>query len=177
MGSMNESLTSAPGDCVFVAISYSMRATSMNKAFLREPDPVDSRCPRCDSAGHPVGPETLTVHLAADIRKGLADSAYFCPTSSCPVVYYDDFGALVRREALTGPIPVKDPDAPLCACFGLTREDIDQDLEEGTVARTRAAVQQAQSPAARCVTQAPNGRSCVAEIQKYYFKQRSQESP
>jgi len=172
---MDETLASATG--ALVAVLSSIWSTSMNKAFLREPDPVDSRCPRCDSAGNPVGSETLAAHLTSEARKGLADSAYFCPTSSCPVVYYDDFGALVRREVFPGPIPAKDPDAPLCAFFGLTREDVDQDLEEGTVTRTRAAVQQAQSSAARCVTQAPNGRSCVAEIQKYYFKQRSRESP
>lgn len=144
----------------------------MNKAFLREPDQVDSRCPRCDSAGHPVGPQTLNARLSPDVRKVLAERAYFCPDMQCPVVYYDDFGGMVKRDSVPGPIPIKDADAPLCACFGVTREDIEQDLEEGGVVRTRAAVLRAQSSEARCVTQAPNGRSCVPEVQGYYLKRK-----
>ena len=142
----------------------------MNKAFLREPDQVDSRCPRCDAAGHPVGPQTLNARLSADARRVLAETAYFCPDSHCDVVYYDDFGSVVLRSAVPGPIPIKDGDAPLCACFGFTREEIELAVEEGGVARTRAAVQRAQSGEARCATMAPNGRPCVPELQGCYFK-------
>lgn len=144
----------------------------MNKAFIREPDQVDSRCPRCGSPGHPVGPQTLAAWLSVDARKVLAESAYFCPDSICEVVYYDDFEGVVKRDAVPGPIPIKDSDAPLCACFGLTREDIDQDIEDGGVVRTRAAVLRAQSGEARCVTMAPNGRPCVPEVQGYYLKRK-----
>ena len=144
----------------------------MNKAFIREPDQVASRCPKCDSAGHPVGPQTLIAHLTAEILKSLAESAYFCPDSHCEIVYYDDYGGIVLRASVPGRIPIKDIDAPLCACFGLTREDIEQDLEEEVVTRTRAAVLRAQSDASRCTTLAPNGRSCIPEVQGYYFKRK-----
>ena len=144
----------------------------MNKAFVREPDQVDSRCPRCDSQGHAVGPQTLAVWLSPDQRKVLAERAYFCANSQCPVVYYDDFAGIVDRAVLQGPIPVKDLDAPLCACFGLTREDVELDIDEGGVSRTKAAVLRAQSDEARCATQAPNGRTCVPEVQGYYLKCR-----
>lgn len=142
----------------------------MNKAFVREPDQVDSRCPRCDSAGHPVGPQTLAARLSTEARRALAETAYFCPDSQCNVVYYDDFGGLVQRASVPGLIPIKDVEAPLCACFGLTREEIEQDIDEGGVIRTRAAVLRAQSNEARCTTLAPNGRTCVPEVQGYYLK-------
>ncbi len=142
----------------------------MNKAFMREPDQVDSRCPRCDSLGQTVGPQTLIARLGADYRKALAESGYFCPSEQCEVVYYDDFGGVVKRDAMPGPIPIKDFHAPLCACFGLTREEVEQDVDEGGVARTRAAVLRAQSDEARCATLAPNGRSCVPDVQGYYLK-------
>ena len=142
----------------------------MNKAFIREPEQADSRCPRCDSAGHPVGPQTLSARLSTELRKVLAETAYFCPDTQCDVVYYDDYGGVVKRDSLEGPIPIKDPDAPLCACFGLTRDDIEQDIQEGVVARTRAAVLRAQSDEARCATLAPNGRTCVPEVQGYFLK-------
>ena len=142
----------------------------MNKAFLREPDPVAARCPRCDSLGHPVGPQTLNARLAPEVRKSLAESAYFCPDGRCEVVYYDDFESVVTRAAVSGAIPIKDIDAPLCACFGLTRDDIEQDVAEGVVVKTRAAVLRSQSDEARCATLAPNGRTCVPEVQGYYLK-------
>ena len=142
----------------------------MNKAFIREPDQVDSRCPRCDAMGHPVGPLTLAARLAADVRRVLAERAYFCPDCQCDVVYYDDFGGVVKRASVPGLIPIKDADAPLCACFGLTRDDIERDVDEGIVARTRAAVLRAQSDEARCTTLAPNGRTCIPEVQGYYLK-------
>ena len=142
----------------------------MNKAFIREPDQVDSRCPRCESQGHPVGPLTLAARLVADVRRVLAERAYFCPDSRCAVVYYDDFGGVVTRVSVPGLIPIKDVDAPLCSCFGLTRDDIERDVEEGVVARTRAAVLRAQSDEARCTTLAPNGRTCVPEVQGCYLK-------
>lgn len=142
----------------------------MNKAFVREPEQIDSRCPGCQSVGQAVGPETLKARLAADVRRALAESAYFCPNSRCRVVYYDDFSSVVKRDSVTGPIPIKDADAPLCACFGVTRSDIETDVEEGVVARTRAAVLKAQSDQAQCTTLAPNGRTCVPEVQGHYMR-------
>ncbi len=144
----------------------------MNKAFLREPEQSDSRCPACESVGHFVGPLTLNARLPPDVRRKLAESAYFCPNGRCAVVYYDDFASVVKRDLVTGPIPTKDIDAPLCACFGVTRADIEADVEQGVVTRTRAAVLQAQSDAAHCATLAPNGRTCAPELQGYLMRCR-----
>ena len=148
----------------------------MNKAFIREPDEMASRCPRCQAIGQPVGPQTLNAQLSPEIRRSLAESACFCPDSQCEVVYFDDFSGTVTRDKFTQPIAVKDPAAPLCSCFGLTRDDIDDDLADGTVVRTKSAILKAQSPDARCKTLAPNGRSCVAEIQSYYLKHKQRQS-
>jgi hypothetical protein len=146
----------------------------MNKAFVREPDEFPSRCPCCQSTGQPVGPETLNAQLSVDVRSGLAESAYFCPDGICDVVYFDDYSAVVTRSEFKHLIPIKDAEAPICSCFGLKREDIELDVDEGCVTRTKAAVQRAQSTEARCTSKAPNGRSCVHELQCYYlrYKQR-----
>lgn len=146
----------------------------MNKAFLREPEQTDARCPGCQSVGQAVGPLTLNARLTPDVRKSLAESGYFCPNSRCQVVYYDDFEGDVLRVAFTAAIPLKDADAPLCACFGVTRDDIEADVEEGGVARTRAAVLKAQSDEARCTTLAPNGRTCAPELQRYFLRCKQQ---
>ena len=151
----------------------------MNKAFMREPDEFPSRCPSCQSIGQAIGPETLDAQLPKETRRSLAESAYFCPDGLCDVVYFDDYSAVVTRREFQGVIPVKDPEAPLCSCFGLKREDVELDIAEKEVFRTKAAIMKAQSSDARCTTLAPNGRSCVQEIQRYFLKlkQEADRSP
>lgn len=60
----------------------------------------------------------------------------------------------------------------ICACFGLTRADIEEDVREGGVIRTKAVLKRAKSPEARCLETAANGRPCVAFVQKYYMQCR-----
>ncbi len=142
----------------------------MNKAFVREPDATVDYCPRCGASGEPVGPETLAAHLSDEQRGRIAPSAAFCPTPRCEVAYFDGFERVVLAAELGRPVYPKDPAAPLCACFGLTREDVERDVEEGVVTRTRAAVERANSPEARCARMAANGRPCVAYVQRYYVQ-------
>jgi hypothetical protein len=144
----------------------------MNKAFVREPDGTTEYCPRCGTQGQPVTADTLRAHLTAADRKNLAASANFCPAPQCAVAYFDCFDRVVLAAALAQPIYPKAPDAPLCACFGLTAEDIEQDVQEGVTTRTKAALAKAQSPAARCAELAANGRPCVAWVQKYFLECR-----
>jgi hypothetical protein len=142
----------------------------MNKAFLREPDQGDSRCPACGSAGQTVGPQTLAAQLPDEVRRRFAETAAFCRTERCPIVYFDDYDAKVEKSEIGHPIPLKDVEAPLCGCFGLTRDDIEQDVAEGGVARTKAVVLKAQSAEARCLTQSPHGKNCIADVQGYYMR-------
>lgn len=142
----------------------------MNKAFLREPDQAESRCPACGSVGQNIGPHTLAAQLPEELRRRFAETAAFCRSENCPVVYFDDFGARVERTEIGHPIPIKDVEAPLCGCFGLTRDDIEQDIAEGVVTRTKAVVLKAQSADARCSTLAPNGQPCLADVQGYFVR-------
>lgn len=142
----------------------------MNKAFVREPDEFPSRCPVCQTTGQSVGPDTLNAQLDYDTRMTLSESAYFCPDGACDVVYFDDYSAVITRAAFKKMIPIKDAQAPICSCFGFTRDDIEQDVEEGVVTRSKAAVERARSSEAHCTTNAPNGRSCIQDLQCYYLK-------
>lgn len=146
----------------------------MNKAFVREADDIAPRCPGCDSPGQEVLPDTLAAQLTPELRTGLTESAWFCAFDRCEVVYFDAFGRSVRATQIAQPVWPKDPAAPLCPCFGLTSADIELDLAEGTVTRTRACVQRAQTPEARCTVTNPAGQSCVAEVQRYYMKRRNE---
>ncbi|HWA99168.1 MAG TPA: hypothetical protein VG713_11775 [Pirellulales bacterium] len=147
----------------------------MNKAFVKEPEQsTAAQCPRCGSLGIAVGEATLDAQLAPEARQTIGDSAFFCPFPTCEAAYFDLFERVVPVAALAHPVYPKDPDAPICPCFGFTREAIEQDLAEGGVRRTRELIEKAKSSAARCLTQAPDGRSCVAEVQRYYMQRRGQ---
>ncbi len=147
----------------------------MNKAFVREQDTTEGRCPRCGSPGTVVYRETLEAQLPPEALEHLTDSAFFCAQPRCNVVYFDLFDRVIEEAAVKTPVYPKNPAAPICACFGLTGEEIEQDIRDGGVVRTRACVTRAKTAEARCAVLAPSGQSCIAEVQRYYMKLRAAE--
>ena len=142
----------------------------MNKAFIREPDGTADYCPRCGSKGEPVRGETLKSYLTDEQRQMVAEPAAFCPSPKCQVVYFDSFERTVLAADIQRPVYPKDPAAPVCACFGLTREDIEREVQEGVKTRVQAIIEKAKSPDACCRRMAANGKSCIAHVQKYYLQ-------
>jgi hypothetical protein len=146
----------------------------MNKAFVREPDDTGAGyCPRCGSLGTPVGIETLSAQLDEESRKHLTDAAFYCPYPKCEVAYFDSFERTIDVDRLRLPAYPKNPTAPICNCFGFTTAEIDADLSEGTTARTKALLAKTKSLEAHCATAAPDGRSCAAEVQRYFMRRRT----
>lgn len=144
----------------------------MNKAFVKESEDAHDHCPSCGAVGTTVHADTLEAHLPPAIRSRLAESAFFCPTATCDIVYFDQFEQTVLVENLASRFYPKDPSAPICPCFGLTCEDIEADVEEGGVTRMKAHYQRAQSEEARCSTKSADGRSCLAAVQRYFMRFR-----
>ncbi|MEA1950864.1 MAG: hypothetical protein U9N87_05735 [Planctomycetota bacterium] len=142
----------------------------MNKAFVREPDQTDDFCPRCGSKGEPVGSETLEAYLSDEQMGMVSESANFCPSPQCRVVYFDAFERAICTDEIERPVYPKDPTAPVCTCLGLTQEDIEQDVRDGVKTRVKAAVAQAGSPDACCHKTAANGRPCITYVQRYYLR-------
>jgi hypothetical protein len=144
----------------------------MNKAFVREPEQTIERCPRCGSLGQPVNAITLDAQMRPESRNALGESAFFCPAESCPMAYFDAFDRSVTTADLVRPVFPKDPQAPICACFGVTCDEIEADVREGVATRTRNVIDRAKSPEARCSKMAANGQSCVSNVQRYFMKCR-----
>ena len=143
----------------------------MNKAFVREPDDTgDLRCPRCGSLGISVGATTLDAQLPASVRSQLGATAFFCPFPTCEAAYFDMFGRIVEAAALGKGVYPKDPAAPICGCFGLTVDDVEQDLREGAPTRVRAIVARSKTSEAECERKSPTGRPCLPEVQKCYMQ-------
>ena len=147
----------------------------MNKAFIREADETGAlKCPACGSLGVAVERETWQAFVNPEAAGGLAASAFFCPYPKCDVVYFDMFERQVRAAALRCGVWPKDPQAPLCGCFGLKAEDVQADIDEGGVTRVKAILAKAKSAEARCRTMSANGQSCTGEVQRYYMKLRGE---
>jgi hypothetical protein len=142
----------------------------MNKAFVREPEDTGKHyCPRCGALGEQVGQATLEAFVKAESLGTIAATAYFCPTANCPAAYFDLFDRVVTVDALVRSVYPKDRDAPVCGCFGLTEDAIEEDLAEGAPRRVREHLAKANSSETRCETAAANGQSCLAAVQKYYI--------
>jgi hypothetical protein len=146
----------------------------MNKAFVKEPEP-DGRafCPRCGNLGLPVETGPLDTHIRPDARGKMHDAAWFCNFPRCDVAYFSLFGAVVTTDELKAPVYPHDPDAPICACFGLNYDEVAADVREGTPSRIRELFAKAKSGESRCHMLAADGRPCMAAIQELYMKLRA----
>jgi hypothetical protein len=144
----------------------------LNKAFVREPDSTDVRCPQCQAIGELALRSALESLVPVEARRALAATAYFCPTPVCEVAYFDAFEATVPIDALSRPVYPKDPDAPVCPCFGLTLSDIEAEAAASTPVRIRELNRASKTDAARCFELSPTGRCCLPEVQKLYFRFR-----
>ena len=147
----------------------------MNKAFCREPDDTRlPRCPRCGAEGVRVEPATLAAHVAPAAADALGEPAYFCGTDTCAVAYFDLLERTVAGDEARGLPWPKDPAGTLCACHGLTADDVDADIAEGTPTRVREVVRRAGLPDAACAARSADGRSCVARVQRHFIRRRAE---
>ncbi len=144
----------------------------MNKAFVRESDSTEIRCPRCGAIGDEALRSAVESLVPAEARRSLSAAACFCPTPVCEVAYFDAFEAVVLTDQLQRPVYPKDPAAPMCPCFGLTTEDVEADIAEGVPSRIRALYQRSKTDEARCFERSPTGHCCLPEVQKLYFRRR-----
>ena len=145
----------------------------MNKAFVREPEDTGvANCPRCGSLGTAVGTETLTSQLPAEDRRNLSESAYYCPYPRCEVGYFDRFDRWVASDKLLHPAFPKDPEAPICPCFGFMCDEIEADVREQGTHRVKELLARTKSPEARCTTMSPSGQCCMGEVQRYFMRLR-----
>ena len=127
-------------------------------------------CPRCGVIGTPVARHTVAAHVPPEAAGRLSDTAYFCSNPRCNIAYYDALEQWLPIDLLDRSIFPKDPMAPICSCFGMTAQDVEADAKAGRTDRIKQLIVRAQTTDARCDELAPNGCSCVPEIQRHYLK-------
>jgi len=143
----------------------------MNKAFVREPDfERHTYCPRCGTITLHVWAGPLDRHVRSESRGKLADDGWYCPNARCDVAYFQPDGAIIEVGELAGDVYPYDLDAPICACFGLTYDDVAADAEDTSPTRLRELLTKSKTPAARCAALAVDGRCCLPVAQELYMR-------
>jgi hypothetical protein len=89
------------------------------------------------------------------------------------VAYFNDFDAVVTMDELKAPVYPYDPNAPICACFGLNYEDVEADVRDGTPTRIRELLARSKSSDAQCQSLAADGRCCMSAVQELYMRLRA----
>jgi hypothetical protein len=122
--------------------------------------------------GVPVGAGPLDTHIRPSSRSRLHDAAWYCPAGQCEVAYFNQFEMVVLHGELKGPVYPKDLDAPLCACFGFTYDDVVADVRDGVPTRIRELLEKSKSSDACCQSLAVDGQCCLREVQRLYMRLR-----
>lgn len=133
----------------------------MSRAFMKEAEQAEPRCPGCGGLGAPVAAKTLEAQLPADARATLGDGVFYCAGSDCDTAYFNAWGGAVSRARSRACTYPKDPGGLLCPCFGIKAADIVEDARAGRKERIKDLRERAGGPEARCLTACPDGQSCL----------------
>ena len=103
-------------------------ACDLPKQDFRRPHRAEDTCPECGKVGKAVQGQTLKALLWVTLRQ-LQDVKYlFCPTETCPVVYFSaDRKQTFTAEEVSERVYQKEPEAKdvfVCYCFRHTVGDL-----------------------------------------------------
>jgi len=140
----------------------------MSRAFVREPESGEPRCPACGGLGEAVGQTTLKAHLPPDACSSLGEKAFYCDNPACPTAYFNGWGTSVPRERMTATAYPKDAAGPICPCFGIQAADVALDARDGRRERVRSLVERSRGPEARCTERCPDGKPCVPRVLRLF---------
>ncbi len=94
---------------------------------------------------------------------------YFCEDPDCEVVYFpwQAKAPIFRKSDLLVPVAVKESSdrVPLCYCFGVTRKDIEEEIEQtGKSAFAQRIKAEVQAGNCACEVKNPSGRCCLGNV-------------
>jgi hypothetical protein len=131
------------------------------------------KCPRCQEDGTQVQSLTpqslLKNHLVNKIREDL--NYRYCHTAHCPICYFSqDPNHFFEKNDLKVKASAKDSslDVSLCYCFGLTRQNIlDEIKKTGKSTALEHVKIKMKNPGCFCETSNPQGSCCLSNIEEW----------
>ena len=147
----------------------------MSQAFVREPDAPEPRCPApsgCGGLGQAVTRVTLTANVGEEVGRALDGELFFCPDPGCEVAYFDSTAGRIAVDRLIERRWPKDPDAPLCACLGVTEETITDWARENRTDQMKAFLKRTEGPEAHCLSRTHAGRGCVLDARRVFVREK-----
>ncbi|MBT6326917.1 MAG: copper chaperone Copz family protein [Bdellovibrionales bacterium] len=129
---------------------------------------ITFECPKCQSKGVKVKyitPQALLKECCKD--KLNPNSTYkYCKNSECNIVYFsEDRNVFFIKDELTVKATLKDKglDVNTCYCFGITRDDILNEIKEtGDSNAVETIKAKMKDPGCFCETSNPQGGCCLA---------------
>jgi len=128
-----------------------------------------AHCPRCAHAGLSLDTVTVKALLARSLADVTARAYRFCPTPTCPVVYFagdsdQTFGTRDVREVVYQKAP-DDPAVFVCYCFRYTRGQLAAAAHQGAGQAIIAAITAGiKAGACACDLRNPQGACCLGNV-------------
>ncbi|PYQ47790.1 MAG: hypothetical protein DMF78_22800 [Acidobacteria bacterium] len=126
-----------------------------------------THCADCGQPGRAVHPITVKALLRPEALARLSGSAHrFCPTSSCPVVYFGEGEAFDRQEIA---VPVLQKEAPgdrtVCYCFAISEGDLRREIAEtGRSMAAQRITEHVKACRCACEVRNPQGSCCLGNV-------------
>lgn len=138
-------------------------------------------CPQDGTKGKPIPLITLKSLLippALEQLDGLG-TYYFCPRSSCPVVYFNEQEQTFMTVDLKVAVFQKDKrdDVPVCYCFGWSRQRIREEIaKHGTSSVMASITAHIKAKRCGCEVNNPQGSCCLGNIRSTLNALENRES-
>ena len=114
-----------------------------------------------------MDPITVKALLRPEALARLSAPAHrFCPTRSCPVVYFGE-GEAFDREEVAVPVFHKEPagDRTVCYCFAISEADLRREVAEtGRSTATQRITEHVRAGRCACEVRNPQGRCCLGNV-------------
>ena len=126
-----------------------------------------ARCADCDQPGRTVDPITVKALLRPEALARLSAPAHrFCPTASCPVVYFGE-GEAFDREEVAVPVFQKEPagDRTVCYCFAMSETDLRREISKtGRSTAAQRITEHVRAGRCSCEVRNPQGSCCLGNV-------------
>ena len=126
-----------------------------------------ARCADCDQPGRMVDPITVKALLRPEALARLSAPAHrFCPTPSCPVVYFGE-GEAFAREDVAVPVFQKEAagDRTVCYCFAISEADLRREIAQtGRSAVAQRIAEHVRAGRCACEVRNPQGNCCLGSV-------------